>query len=343
MIVEPEKGIKVFYSYAHQDESLRNELEKHLSMLKRQGVITTWYDRKVTAGTEWTYEIDTHLNTAQIILFLISPDFLASDYCYDVEVKQALKRHRAGEATVIPVFLRPVFWENTPFKDVQALPKDGRPIYHPNRYRRDKAFLDVALGILEVVEGINKKRLSKSSSENMLGYNRDTSVDSYESTSLDASIALVQAKRGDTLYERKDYNLALMSYSLAIILDHDYTLAYIGKGNTLYALKHFGDALKTYEQALLLDPLNAAVYNGKGNTFYAMKRYDESLEAYEQALLLEYNSDETYTHMISVLDTFNNYDDALSACEQLLYLKPAHRAAYQLKLLILHRLKRLNV
>jgi hypothetical protein len=79
MQAETTKAIEVFYSYAHQDELLRIELEKHLSILKRQGFIATWHYRKITAGVEWAHEIDAHLNTSQIILLLVSPDFIASD------------------------------------------------------------------------------------------------------------------------------------------------------------------------------------------------------------------------------------------------------------------------
>jgi hypothetical protein len=150
MSEKPAKPIGIFYSYSHKDEELRDELEKHLSILKRQGVITGWHDRRIGAGKEWKGEIDTHLNTAHVILLLISADFLASDYCYDVEMKRAMERHEAGEARVIPVILRPVDWEGAPFGKLQALPTDAKPVTEwPNR---DKAFWDVARRIRAAVE-----------------------------------------------------------------------------------------------------------------------------------------------------------------------------------------------
>src|SRR5437868_10672357 len=106
-----EASIQVFLAYAHEDEHLLKELENHLALLLRQGVITTWHDRNISAGTERAQEIDLHLKTAQIILLLISANFLASDYCYSFEMTQALKRHEAKEARVIPILLRPVDWE----------------------------------------------------------------------------------------------------------------------------------------------------------------------------------------------------------------------------------------
>jgi TIR domain len=94
-------AVGVFCSYAHEDEALHEELEKHLSMLQANGVIDSWHDRAIPAGKEWASEIDEHLNSAQIILLLISPDFLVSKYCREVEIKRALERHNAKEAKVI--------------------------------------------------------------------------------------------------------------------------------------------------------------------------------------------------------------------------------------------------
>src|SRR5437763_7551065 len=96
-------GISIFYSYTHEDEPLRQQLEKHLAVLRRQGLILEWYDRQIIAGTEWAHEIDVHLETASIILLLVSPDFLASDYCYDIEMQRALELHQLGEVHVIPI------------------------------------------------------------------------------------------------------------------------------------------------------------------------------------------------------------------------------------------------
>ena len=143
-------SIEVFYSYAHEDEELVKQLRKHLSLLKRQGVIREWYDREITAGTEWKGQIDQHLNAAGVILLLISADFLASDYCYDVEMTRALERHEQGEARVIPVLLRKVDgWQGAPFGKLQSLPTDGKPVTSWND--RDEAFADVARGIRRAV------------------------------------------------------------------------------------------------------------------------------------------------------------------------------------------------
>lgn len=145
-----QRAIEVFYSYSHKDEALRDELDKHLTILRRQGVIGGWHDRKITAGREWAGEIDRHLDSAQIILLLISADFLASDYCYDVEMRRAMERHERGEARVISVMLRDVDWHDAPFAKLQVLPTDAKPVANwPNH---DQAFKDVAVGIRKVVK-----------------------------------------------------------------------------------------------------------------------------------------------------------------------------------------------
>jgi hypothetical protein len=144
------EAIEVFFSYAHEDEELRDKLARHLSILRRHGVITAWYDRQITAGTEWAGEIDTHLNTANIILLLISADFLDSDYCYDVELKRAMERHETREARVIPVILRPVDWHDAPFGKLKPLPKNGKPV--TSWENRDEAFVSIAKGIRMAVE-----------------------------------------------------------------------------------------------------------------------------------------------------------------------------------------------
>jgi TIR domain-containing protein len=153
-------NISIFYSYAHEDERLRKKLEKHLALLQNQGLITTWYDRKISAGTEWTSEISSRLDAAQIILLLVSPSFLASKYCYGSEMTRALERHNAGTARVIPIILRPVYWEGAPFSKLQALPTDAKPITGRGWRNIDEAFADVAQGINRAVEELRSQNSS---------------------------------------------------------------------------------------------------------------------------------------------------------------------------------------
>lgn len=146
----PHSPVSVFFSYAHEDEALRDELAKHLKLLVRQGVIQTWYDREITAGSEWAGQIDQKMETAQIVLLLVSADFLASDYCYDIEMTRAIARHDAGQARVIPIIVREVDWQGAPFAKLQALPKNKEPV--TSWTNRDKAFAEIAREIRLAVE-----------------------------------------------------------------------------------------------------------------------------------------------------------------------------------------------
>jgi hypothetical protein len=152
MTGEAAGAIELFYSYAHKDERLRNELNKHLYNLKRQGLIADWYDRDISAGTEWEQEIDIHLNTAQVILLLISPDFMASDYCYSIEMKHALERHELREARVIPIILKIVDWKDAPFSKLQVLPKNAKAV--TSWKDRNAAFFEIAKGIREALQDL---------------------------------------------------------------------------------------------------------------------------------------------------------------------------------------------
>lgn len=142
----------LFFSYSHVDEDLRDQLEVHLSALKRQGLISSWHDRRIAAGSEFAAQIDQHLDSADLILLLVSPNFIASDYCYDLEMTRAMEKHRNGEARVIPVILRPCDWHELPFGKLQAIPKDGKAIKTwPDI---DEAFLDVVRAIKIALQSV---------------------------------------------------------------------------------------------------------------------------------------------------------------------------------------------
>ncbi|BAY25522.1 hypothetical protein NIES2100_53280 [Calothrix sp. NIES-2100] len=144
--------IDVFISYSHKDDELREELVTQLANLRRQGKITAWHDRAIEAGEEWEAQIKQRLQSARIILLLISPPFMASDYCYDVEMQQAIARHNAGTARVIPIILRPCDWQDSPFSKLQVLPQDAKPVTQWSD--RDAAFLNVVEGIRKAVNSL---------------------------------------------------------------------------------------------------------------------------------------------------------------------------------------------
>ena len=152
-MTEMRTAVEVFCSYAHEDERWRKKLETHLSLLKWQRLISFWHDRLISAGTDWAQTIDSHLETASVILLLVSADFFASDYCYGIEMTRALERQKAGSARVIPILVRPVDWTKAPFAHLQALPGNAKPIV--SWRNKETAFADVASGIRRAIEDLS--------------------------------------------------------------------------------------------------------------------------------------------------------------------------------------------
>jgi hypothetical protein len=144
------RPLEIFFSYAHEDEELMDVVRRQLVVHERTGRIVKWHDRKIPAGEEWRRQIDQRIEQAHVILLFMSPHFIESHYCYEIEGEIALRRHQDGSARVIPVVLRPCEWTITPFGDLQALPRDGLPVTQwPDR---DQAALDVARGIIAALD-----------------------------------------------------------------------------------------------------------------------------------------------------------------------------------------------
>jgi hypothetical protein len=162
-MVEPaNRPINIFFSYAHEDESLVGRVRSHLSLFDRQKIIRRWHDREIPPGAEWKGLIDSQLAGADIVLLFISDAFFASDYCYDVEMTEALKRHNARTLRVIPVILRPCSWQSAPFAVIQALPADGRAVTLWSN--PDDACAQIADAIMGVVHDLSSEARASSPS-----------------------------------------------------------------------------------------------------------------------------------------------------------------------------------
>ncbi len=146
------RPVKVFCSYAHADDKFRAQLEKHLATLSLQEAIHVWHDRRIDAGQDWKSEIDQNLEEAQIILLLISADFMASRYCTGIEMKRALERQQGGTAHVIPILIRACDLDGAPFTALQWLPTGSKPV--KSWTDRDEAWTNVAKGIRRVVASL---------------------------------------------------------------------------------------------------------------------------------------------------------------------------------------------
>src|SRR6266849_1665753 len=160
-----EKPLQVFCCYAREDQALLLKLKKHLKPLQRDGLIIVQTDIDVSPGEEWEQKISHYLETAQIILLLISSDFMDSDYCYSKEIVRAMERHKCGEACVIPIILRFTSWHGAPFGKLQALPTNAEPVTSRIWQTTDEAFLDVTKGIEKSVEELVRKKKHQSKQE----------------------------------------------------------------------------------------------------------------------------------------------------------------------------------
>ncbi|MGJ8528609.1 toll/interleukin-1 receptor domain-containing protein [Maritalea sp.] len=231
----------LFFSYSHADEDLRDMLEKHLAALKHQGLIEFWHDRRISAGTELDGAIDKNLNDAGVILLLVSSDFIASRYCYDVEMKRAMERHQKNDAVVIPVILRPCDWHDTPFGMLLGVPRDGKAI--TSWTNLDEAFLDVVQAIKKVVrkQTSTTKELPDTTTEH-------TSISSVESA--------VHRPRSANLRTRKTFSEADKDQ----FLDESFSYMALYFENSLQELQERSEDLTTRFKKIDGNSFTAVIY-----------------------------------------------------------------------------------
>jgi hypothetical protein len=167
-------GWRVFYSYSHKNADLRDRLGIYLAPLKHQKKIVEWHDRKIEPGSNWETEISTQLEVAHLIVFLLSADFLASEYCFGVEVEKAFTRLKLGQVKVVPILLKPCLWEESRFSGLQIIPRDAKAI--TSWASPEEAFKDVAKEISSMVNEAPPLP-SEPSSERGEGHRFDSSLD----------------------------------------------------------------------------------------------------------------------------------------------------------------------
>lgn len=322
MTNESKHAISVFYSYADEDKNLRDQLNKHLALMDHQNLIVGWHDRDIQAGTEYQHEIDEHLNTAQIILLLISSDFLASDYKYSIEMQRALERHNSGDAYVIPIILRPCDFKDAPFSDLELLPSGGKPVI--NWQNADDAFSDIAQGIRKVVQEISTKTKEQWLEEGHRYHSGKAyarALVAYErALRLDPNYAQAQRNKGDALYDLKRYEEALDAYNAALHLEAGSARVHSNVGDILLRLKRYDESLSAYDHAIQLAPMAANLYNDKGNVLYALKRYEESLALYNRATTLDPHFTSAYNNKGNALLRLQRYREAIAAYEHAIQL-----------------------
>ena len=251
-ILHPPEPIKLFFSYAHEDRPFQQALNKHLTPLVRAGFVTPFSDGDIHAGIEWAEEVYHHLNEADIILLLISPDFMNSDFCYHVEMTRALKRHSCEEVRVLPILLRPTYWEHTPLARLQVLPRGGKPV--STSRNRDQVFLDIVSDIFKEMKLLLSQKWLEQS---------------------------------NMLYDTQQHEYALNACEQALLLNPENVSASMSKGALLWHLERYEEALALYEQILLLDPGNSVAQMSKCYALWVLGRYPEALQACERVIFLD--------------------------------------------------------
>ncbi|MEM5504720.1 toll/interleukin-1 receptor domain-containing protein [Shewanella frigidimarina] len=151
---------KVFISYAHKDEGYKESLVEHMSGLIRAGLINEWNDRKIIPGQDWGTSISEHLESSELIVFLISSAFMNSDYCMGVEVNKALSMHKEKKAQLIPIIIRPVDWTDSELSKLQGLPKDALAI--SSWSNADEAWVNVISGLKKHIQLFQPKKTTMS-------------------------------------------------------------------------------------------------------------------------------------------------------------------------------------
>ena len=296
-MAETTRSIKIFYSYAYEDEALRKELDQHLTILKRSGSIQTWSNRDIIAGEELEYAIQSHLNSADIILLLVSPNFMASDNLYE-QAKRATERAETREARVIPIILRHTDWRNAPFHTLQVLPRSGKPIIEWKN--RDEVFSEVAKEIRQVAI-----RLQES-----------------------LAVQTDWLAEGNKLIEAEQYEEALAAFDQAILREPNLATVYIRKGDIFHALRQFHEALAAYEHVIRLEPTNITAYIGRSRALYGMARFTEALSSYQYASKLDSNNAIAYLELGVTLSTLERYEEAITAYKIAAQLSPQNSAIY---------------
>lgn len=209
--------VKLFYVYTGEDQYLCNQLEKHLAILQRQGFISEWACRNILGEAPKEDEIDTYINTVQVILILVSPDFLASEYCYGPEMQRILEQHSVGKATVIPVILRPIYWEGMPFSEIPPLPADGLPV--TSWTNRDAAFLSIAQGIRRVIATPLSFLTAEKKEQEHIGL--EETLNHIPITSGPIKVFYSYAQEDEVLKEQLQAHLAILKRT-NLIVDFDY-------------------------------------------------------------------------------------------------------------------------
>ena len=365
MEAEASKVLKIFYCYARKDKPLREEMDLHLSTLKRLNHVITWADHEITPGEDWANSIDSHLNDADIIFLLVSPNFMGSDYCYGIEMRRALERHEQKQARVIPIILRPVDWEDAPFSRLQVLPTNALPV--TSWADRDAAFADIVKNLRPMIKELRNQLKTKEDwlaeaealieqdrhEDALAPLNHALTLDPKSVTALiyrggaykqlrdykkaladfDRALLLAPMKnsilmlRGDTYRLQGDYTKALADLNQAIAIKPDYATALARRGETYRLMENYEKALVDLDQALALAPDDTFALTSRGDTHRFIGNYEQALADFDHALSLKSTSASTLVKRGDIYRLMKDYKKAMTDFNEALTLNPTFSAA----------------
>lgn len=362
MTILQAKELNAFYCYAQEDQAFCEQLEQHLTSLKKRYRLNTWSDQLIIAGENREKVLEERLHTADLIFLLISAAFLVSDSCYGQVLPYALARHSRGDVRVIPIYLRPVLWNDALFGSLQMLPKDAVPVALWSNH--DAAFYDIVLGIREVITDLLQERqnqlapLTENSDDLLLPYPSQNTTRMREEwihkgqseyrtdqnlEALDAFVSVSHIipadmqfalEQGDALHKRGAYQEAVAIYMQVIYLN----------ANTVMKSPYKGDAgfdLQQAEEALAFDSASMVARRTRVSALLELQRYKEALQVCEQMMYPgAYIIAADYSNNAYALMMLERYEEALLACEHAIRLKPRLAVAHKNRACALNGLER---
>jgi tetratricopeptide (TPR) repeat protein len=310
MVERNRHSVKIFYSYAHKDRELREELARYLG----EEHISGWYDREIYPGTDWEKDIDANLEAADIVLLLISVDFMQSTYCVGKEMKRALERAEEKSAYVIPIIMRPVFWKNAPFSQLQVLPEAGKPVITWDN--REVAYVEITESIHRIIDRVlTKQHLKDAEEDRRAGRLEDALIAYKRAVRYAPEDANLQEYIGDVLILLGYYRDALEVYEKAIALEPANDRFFMKKGDALKRLDSHAAALTAYQNAKNLGRNDFSLYTALGDTFFALHSLQKALNEYSIAARLRPDDYQIYMNQAKVLLELSQYQAVLNACK----------------------------
>src|SRR6266487_4589022 len=288
----PRKKLKFFFIYDSKDQNLFEQLECHLTYLKDYYDFSILSNSQINAGNSREKTIEIFLNSADLILLLISANFTASSHC-NKEMQYALERYNRKEAMVVSVLLRPVYVKDAPFTRLRILPENELPITKWDD--EDEAYVNISTSINEIILRLIRRFLISQKTEEKwieeeytyfgLKRYKDYIHTSNEAILLDPNNAAAYSKKGWALCELRNFKDAIPVLEKAIDLDPKDAMAYLTKDQALRQLKRFKETIPDLEQAISLDPRLDLTYLIKDHPLRQLKRFEDANLIFENALL----------------------------------------------------------